>query len=140
MAGQSGWRSDPQQDGLRPRRLRRGYRLGRIGGHRKAGLRASRLFFGILCGWPARENAGGSSPLGLEPLEVGHSAFDSAALKTRFESVMARPFGTIEMAESDPRRGSGAPIFTLLTQIRSSSGALRGVLVSELQNAPFQEL
>src|SRR5579871_1874922 len=73
-----------------------------------------------------------------EPSQVGSSVFDSGALRAHFQSVLQRPIGSIEMADHDLDHGS--PVFRLLAQIRGRDGRSRGVLVSELQNAPFQEI
>jgi signal transduction histidine kinase/DNA-binding response OmpR family regulator len=77
-----------------------------------------------------------------EPADVGTSALESPGLKPFFESVLKRPFGTIEIADMDPasRGKANAPVFRLLTQIRSEQGKIRGILVSELLNAPFEEM
>ena len=77
-----------------------------------------------------------------EPSEVGSSAFDSPGLKPYFESVLKRPFSSIEIADLDTasRGNANAPVFRLLTQIRNEQGKIRGILVSELLNAPFEEM
>ena len=77
-----------------------------------------------------------------EPAEVGHSAFESRGLEPHFRNVLDRPFGSIEIADLDaasPEK-SNAPVFRLLTQVRNEQGRLRGILVSELLNAPFEEM
>jgi len=77
-----------------------------------------------------------------EPSDTGLSAFRSPGLEPYFQSVRKRPFGSIEIADLD--RGSnaksGGAVFRLLTQIRDSQGRIRGILVSELLNAPFEEM
>ena len=77
-----------------------------------------------------------------EPSEVGSSAFASPGLKPYFRSVLERPFSTIEIADLDAaaRGQANAPVFRLLTQIRDEQGKIRGILVSELLNAPFEEM
>jgi signal transduction histidine kinase/DNA-binding response OmpR family regulator len=77
-----------------------------------------------------------------EPSEVGSSAFASPGLKPYFTSVLERPFSTIEIADLDAaaRGQANAPVFRLLTQIRDEQGKIRGILVSELLNAPFEEM
>jgi signal transduction histidine kinase/DNA-binding response OmpR family regulator len=75
-----------------------------------------------------------------EPAQVGTSAFGSAGLAEDFQSVLKRPAGSIAMADHDTDSSGSAPVFRLLAQIRGKDGHTRGVLVSELQNAPFQEI
>jgi signal transduction histidine kinase/DNA-binding response OmpR family regulator len=77
-----------------------------------------------------------------EPSEVGRSAFESPGLEAHFRGVLERPFGSIEIAGLDEasRGRSNAPLFRLLTQIRNEQGKIRGILVSELLNAPFEEM
>ena len=71
--------------------------------------------------------------------DIGRSAFDlSPGLRPRFASVLKRPLGAIEMADRDSN--STGPDIQLLTQIRDRNGKSRGVLVSELLNAPFEEM
>jgi signal transduction histidine kinase/ActR/RegA family two-component response regulator len=73
--------------------------------------------------------------------DVGRSAFDqSAELRSHFESILRRPLGSIDIESPgvDPRSASQA--FRLLTQIPDLQGRSRGVLVSELLNAPFAEI
>ena len=87
-------------------------------------------------------DASGAILASSEPADVGSSAFESPGLKPFFESVLKRPFGAIEIADLDAtsRSKPNAPVFRLLTQIRSDQGKIRGVLVSELLNAPFEEM
>jgi signal transduction histidine kinase/DNA-binding response OmpR family regulator len=77
-----------------------------------------------------------------EPGEIGRSAFESSGLEPRFRSILKRPFGAIEIADLDAasRVRSDVPVFRLLTQIRNAQGKIRGILVSELLNAPFEEM
>ena len=75
-----------------------------------------------------------------EPSEVGRSAFDSADLQPHFASVLKRPLGSIEVVNIDGGPAVERPVFRLLTQIRDPAGNTRGILVSELLNAPFEEM
>jgi len=77
-----------------------------------------------------------------EPSDVGRSAFLSPGLEPAFQSVRNRPFGSIEIADLDSASNgkSNAAVFRLLTQIRDNRGKIRGILVSELLNAPFEEM
>ena len=77
-----------------------------------------------------------------EPSEVGRSAFESPGLEPHFQSVRKRPFGSIEIADLDGASNakSNTPVFRLLTQIRDDHDRIRGILVSELLNAPFEEM
>jgi signal transduction histidine kinase/DNA-binding response OmpR family regulator len=77
-----------------------------------------------------------------EPSDTGLSAFRSPGLEPFFQSVRKRPFGSIEIADLDSNPGArqGTAVFRLLTQIRDDQGKIRGILVSELLNAPFEEM
>jgi signal transduction histidine kinase/DNA-binding response OmpR family regulator len=75
-----------------------------------------------------------------EPEDVGGSAFEVSELRARFASVLKRPLGSIEMAGLEAGTHSNHPAFRLLTQIADEHGASRGVLVSELLNAPIEEM
>jgi signal transduction histidine kinase/CheY-like chemotaxis protein len=75
-----------------------------------------------------------------EPEDIGRSAFEVTGLRARFASVLARPLGSIEMAGLQLGSSSDRPAFRLLTQIAGEDGASRGVLVSEILNAPIEEM
>jgi signal transduction histidine kinase/DNA-binding response OmpR family regulator len=77
-----------------------------------------------------------------ETSDVGRSAFLSPGLEPSFQSVRKRPYGSIEIADLDSASNgqSNAAVFRLLTQIRDNRGKIRGILVSELLNAPFEEM
>jgi signal transduction histidine kinase/DNA-binding response OmpR family regulator len=75
-----------------------------------------------------------------EPEDAGRSAFEVRGLRARFASVLARPFGSIEMAGLEAGLHSDRPAFRLLTQIADAHGATRGVLVSEILNAPIEDM
>jgi signal transduction histidine kinase len=77
-----------------------------------------------------------------EPSEVGRSAFESPGLEPHFQSVRKRPFGAIEIADlgGASHAEANTPVFRLLTQIRDNQDKIRGILVSELLNAPFEEM
>jgi signal transduction histidine kinase/DNA-binding response OmpR family regulator len=75
-----------------------------------------------------------------DPSDMGRSAFElSSGLRAPFASMLKRPMGSVEMAERDSDSRSDQPVFRLLTQILDLQGRHR-VLVSELQNAPFEEM
>jgi signal transduction histidine kinase/DNA-binding response OmpR family regulator len=76
-----------------------------------------------------------------DPADIGRSAFETSIdLRSHFASVLKRPLGSIEMADLDRDPGSDSAAFRLLTRIWDSHGRTRGVLVSELLNAPFEEM
>jgi signal transduction histidine kinase len=77
-----------------------------------------------------------------EPSEVGRSAFESPGLEPHFRAALARPFGSVEIADLDAASHgkSNVPVIRLLTQILNQQGKIRGILVSELLNAPFEEM
>jgi signal transduction histidine kinase/CheY-like chemotaxis protein len=73
--------------------------------------------------------------------DIGRSAFEqSTGLRYRFASVIKRPSGSIEVAGPGDDTQPAHRAFRLLTQILNSQGESRGVLVSELPNAPFEEI
>jgi signal transduction histidine kinase/DNA-binding response OmpR family regulator len=73
--------------------------------------------------------------------DIGRSAFElSEALRPRFASVMKRPLGSIEMADLDSESSAADRAIRLLVQISDLQGKSRGILVSELLNAPFEEM
>ena len=76
-----------------------------------------------------------------DPSDIGRSTFDvSPGLRARFASVLKRPIGSIEVANIDRDAHSGRRVLRLLTRINDKRGISRGVLVSELLNAPFEEM
>jgi signal transduction histidine kinase/DNA-binding response OmpR family regulator len=77
-----------------------------------------------------------------EPADLGRSAFSSPGLEPYFQSIRKRPYGSIEIADLDsaPHVANKTAVFRLLTQIRDNQDHIRGILVSELLNAPFEEM
>jgi signal transduction histidine kinase/DNA-binding response OmpR family regulator len=76
-----------------------------------------------------------------DPADIGRSAFETSIdLRAHFASVLKRPLGSIEMADLDRDASADGAAFRLLTRIWDSQGRSRGVLVSELLNAPFEEM
>jgi signal transduction histidine kinase/DNA-binding response OmpR family regulator len=75
-----------------------------------------------------------------EPEDAGRSAFEVTGLRAHFASVLERPLGSIEMAGLEFGSKADHPAFRLLTQIADAQGASRGVLVSEILNAPIEEM
>ena len=74
-----------------------------------------------------------------DPADMGRSAFFlSAGLRPHFDNVRRLPRGSIEVAGLD--RDAHRSAFRLLTRIDDEPAGTRLILVSELLNAPFEEM
>lgn len=82
-----------------------------------------------------------------DPADVGQSAFDmSSKLREHFAAILTKPSGTIQLAEDDgtmapgQHRAESGPSLRFLTQIHDARGRTAGILVSQLLNAPFEDM
>ena len=77
-----------------------------------------------------------------DPADLGTSAFDtSVELRAQFAAVLEKPMGSVQMVENGGDASNrGTPSFRFLTQLRDSRGNSHGVLVSQMQNAPFEDM
>ncbi|HEX3847977.1 MAG TPA: response regulator, partial [Steroidobacteraceae bacterium] len=76
-----------------------------------------------------------------EPADTGRSAFAlSDDLQPHFRRVLALPAGSVEMAGPAYPSKRAQAAFRLLTRIDDAPGGRPIVLVSELLNAPFEEM
>ncbi len=76
-----------------------------------------------------------------DSFDVGRSAFERAdVLHVHFAMALQRPFGAVYVALLERGATPDAPVFQLLAPVNDLQGNMRGMLVAELLNAPFEDI